>query len=278
MNKPLNRLHGRSSVGLARSAPNVRSCPAQLRELLGRWTVTGHRRRCAGVVGCFGGSRYAPWPEASAGGRRTGIKQAVVVAAVVGLSGATAGAGASTARKARVKAAAVPTFVARTLNGTSNNSANPNWGKAGTNYTRVASSDYADGIATMVAGPNARYISNRIFNDIGQNLFSENNISQWGWAWGQFLDHDMGLRDETPAEDASVPFNTSDPLESFANDTGSIEFNRTPAAPGTGVSSTRQQVNTISSYIDASNVYGVTAASRLDPQWPGRRKPVEQQR
>jgi peroxidase len=44
----------------------------------------------------------------------------------------------------------------------------------------------------MVSGPSPRYISNRVFNDVGQNLFSENDISQWGWAWGQFIDHDIG--------------------------------------------------------------------------------------
>ena len=43
------------------------------------------------------------------------------------------------------------------------------------------------------------------------------------------------------------------------NDFGALSFARTPAAPGTGVDSARQQVNTLSSYIDASNVYGVTA-------------------
>ena len=59
----------------------------------------------------------------------------------------------------------------------------------------------------MVGGPPTRYVSNRIFNDVGQNLFSENDVSQWGWAWGQFIDHDFGLRDETPAESAPIAFN-----------------------------------------------------------------------
>ncbi len=164
---------------------------------------------------------------------------------------------------ARTAQAATPTFVARSLDGSGNNGAHSAWGRAGSNYVRVAAANYADGKSAMVAGPNARYISDRIFNDTGQNLFSENNISQWGWAWGQFLDHDMGLRNENPGEDASVAFNSADPLEAFSNETGTIAFNRTPAAPGTGTTSVRQQVNTLSSYIDASNVYGVSNA-RLD--------------
>ena len=73
----------------------------------------------------------------------------------------------------------------------------------------------------MVGGPSPRYISNRIFNDVGQNLFSENDISQWGWAWGQFLDHDIGLRDETPAEAANMAFDKQDRLEDFSNDSAS---------------------------------------------------------
>jgi hypothetical protein len=158
---------------------------------------------------------------------------------------------------------AVP-FATRTLDGSGNNLTHPTWGQAGTQYARVAPANYADGIGQMVSGPSPRYISNRIFNDVGQNLFSENNISQWGWAWGQFIDHDIGLRDETPAEDASMPYNRHDPLETFNNDIGSsIPDARTPAAPGTGVTTARQQINTLSSFIDASQVYGVTNA-RLD--------------
>jgi hypothetical protein len=103
-------------------------------------------------------------------------------------------------------------------------------------------------------------VSNRIFNDRGQNLFSENAVTQWAWVWGQFMDHDFGLRDETPGERAPLTFNAKDPLETFTNDLGVMAFARTPAAPGTGTSSPRQHVNTISSFIDGSGIYGVTSA------------------
>ena len=154
-------------------------------------------------------------------------------------------------------------FETRTLTGSDNNQTHPRWGQAGTNYRRLAPAVYADGVSAMVPGPNSRYVSNRIFNDLGQNLFSENDVSQWGWAWGQFLDHDMGLRDETPAEHVPIAFDALDPLEAFTNDFGALDFARTPAAPNTGTVVPRQQVNTITSYIDASNVYG-SAATRLD--------------
>jgi hypothetical protein len=89
----------------------------------------------------------------------------------------------------------------------------------------------------MRDGSAARYVSNRIFNDVGQNLFSENGVTQWGWAWGQWLDHDVGREQDHPRQSVPLAFNPRD-----------------AAAPGTGVTTTRQQVNTQSSYIDASNV------------------------
>ncbi|HET7808884.1 MAG TPA: peroxidase family protein [Gaiellaceae bacterium] len=158
---------------------------------------------------------------------------------------------------------AAPLPGGRSLDGSGNNATHPAWGQAGTAYARVAAPSYADGIGQMRSGPSPRYISNRVFNDGGQNLFSENDVSQWGWAWGQFLDHDIGLRDERPAEDASMPFDKHDKLEAFSNDLGTLAFSRSPAAPNTGGTTPRQQINTLSSFIDASNVYGVTP-SRLD--------------
>src|SRR5882762_11542793 len=151
-------------------------------------------------------------------------------------------------------------FASRTLDGSGNNPRHPDWGRAGTLYLRVAPTRYRDGISSMATGPSVRYVSNRIFNDVGENIFSKDGVTQWGWVWGQFLDHDFGLRDERPAENAPIGFDQADPLEAFANDLGAIGFARTPAAPGTGVNTPRQQVNTLSSYIDASNVYGVDPA------------------
>jgi hypothetical protein len=151
----------------------------------------------------------------------------------------------------------------RTLDGSGNNLLHPDWGKVGTQYLRVASPNYADGVAAMVGGPPTRYVSNRVFNDVHQNVFSENAMSQYGWVWGQFMDHVFGLREESTAEPAPIAFDPYDPLEEFQNDFGAIGFERTPAAPGTGVISPRQQINTVSSYIDAWNVYGGTN-QRLD--------------
>jgi hypothetical protein len=172
----------------------------------------------------------------------------IVVAAAVGV-----------ALCAPSSASSAEAFAWRSLDGSRNNRAHPAWGRAGTQYSRVARPSYADGLGGMIGGPLPRQVSNRIFNDIGQNLFSENSVSQWGWAWGQFLDHDFGLRNETPAERVPIAFDRHDPFEQFKSDLP-IDFARTPAARGTGVTVPRQQINTISSYIDASNVYGVTNA------------------
>lgn len=122
----------------------------------------------------------------------------------------------------------------------------------------MAPTSYADGIGVPVAGPNARRISNRVFNDVEQNLFSHRGISQWGTTWGQFLDHTFGLR-AGGASEASIPFDNADPLERFHDDLPVIPFERSGAAPGTGVSTPREQPNLVSSYIEASTVYSDTA-------------------
>jgi hypothetical protein len=151
----------------------------------------------------------------------------------------------------------------RSLDGSGNNVPHPDWGKAGSPYLRVTRPNYADGVGRMDAGPSPRYLSNRIFNDVGQNVFAEDGISQWGWIWGQFLDHTFGLRNERPGEKSPIGFDPDDPLERFENDLGAIDFARTPAAPGTNSVMPREQTNTVSSYIDAFAVYG-GRAGRLE--------------
>ena len=150
----------------------------------------------------------------------------------------------------------------QSLNGANNNPFVPNAGRAGTNYLRIGNARYADGRSQMVSGPNARYISNRVFNDTNVNVFSERGVTQWGNVWGQFIDHNFGLRDEQGTT-ANISFNSTDPLETFTNNLGVIPFVRSAAAPGTGVYNARQHVNTISAFIDADAVYGGTD-TRLD--------------
>ncbi len=147
----------------------------------------------------------------------------------------------------------------RALDGAGNNVQHPEWGQVGRPYSRVAPAAYADGIGVAVAGPPARRVSNRVFADGSQNLFSENGVTQWGFAWGQFMDHTIGLRQEVGGERAPIAFDLHDPLEAFRNDFGAIDFSRTPAAPGTGTAGVvREQINTVSSLIDGWSVYGGT--------------------
>jgi hypothetical protein len=162
---------------------------------------------------------------------------------------------------------AVP-FEIQSLDGSGNNAANPTWGQTNTPYSRVAAARYADGRSQPFDGPNSRLVSNRLHNDVAQNIFSERNVTQWGFVWGQFLDHTFGLRlgrapDDPDGEVANIPFNANDPLEEFTNDLGVIPFERSAPAPGTGITNARQQVNTVNSYISGWPVYGGTN-TRLD--------------
>jgi hypothetical protein len=150
----------------------------------------------------------------------------------------------------------------QSLNGINNNPNFPSLGAAGQRYLRIGPTRYADGRSQPVSGPNSRYVSNREYNDTNVNVFSERGVTQWGNVWGQFIDHNIGLRQENGTV-ANIPFSSTDPLESFTNTLGYIPFTRSAAAPGTGVTNARQHINTQTAYIDAEAVYGNTD-TRLD--------------
>jgi hypothetical protein len=174
----------------------------------------------------------------------------VLVGAVAGAAIARSGPGATP----------FATLEDQSLDGSGNNVAHPQWGQLGHPYSRVAAANYADGRGSPVSGPNPRYVSNRVFNDVTQNIFSERQVTQWSWTWGQFLDHTIGLAQGGGAP-ANIPFNRNDPVERFSNDLGVISFTRDAAAPGTGTDTAhpRQQINTVSSYIDGFAIYGGSA-------------------
>jgi hypothetical protein len=162
-------------------------------------------------------------------------------------------------------------FEVPSLDGSGNNRAHPDWGAAGSGYSRVTAADYADGVGQMIQGPDVRSVSNRIFADeatdeqgqlFSANIFSERQVSQWGWVWGQFVDHNIGLvlgreSGDPQGEDADIALHPEDPME-LLKVPATIGFTRSPWAAGSGKTTPRQQVNTVSSYLDASAVYGGT--------------------
>ena len=162
-------------------------------------------------------------------------------------------------------------LIVRSLDGKGNNLLHPDWGQAGTQYLRVAPPNYADGVSTMVERPVAAVRQqSHLQRRRPEPLLRERHLAV-GLGVGPV--HRPRLR--PPRRDAGRTrpdrVRPSDPLEAFTNDFGVIGL--LPHAGRAGHrshASPRQQINTSRSYIDASNVYGVTHA-RLD--WL--RRPVD---
>ena len=156
----------------------------------------------------------------------------------------------------------------RAIDGSGNNldSAKATWGAAGTNLSRIApaaypGSGYGDTIINESDPPtraNPRDISNAVSAQ-STNLPNNRLMSDFVWQWGQFLDHDISLTGNNAVHGtADIPINDSaDPLWP-----GPIPMNRSDYDPATGAtySVPREQRNLITSYIDASNVYGSDAS------------------
>ncbi|MGH0035647.1 MAG: peroxidase family protein [Myxococcota bacterium] len=146
----------------------------------------------------------------------------------------------------------------RSIDGTGNHAEHPDRNATYTPLARLAPSDYADG-ATSMAGtdrPSARAVSNGVVAQ-GEDIPNPYGTSDYLWQWGQFLDHDLGLTEGVdPPEPAHIAVPAGDRWFD-PDDTGAavIPFNRSIHDEG----APRQQLNEITGWIDASNVYGSDA-------------------
>ena len=158
---------------------------------------------------------------------------------------------------AREVSAAPPAPPYRTIDGIGNNVLNPDWGSAGERLKRLTTADYTDGVSTPAGDtrPSARAVSNLVSAQ-SVSMPDASFASGYLWQWGQFVDHDIDLTD---AQIPNEPFPIIVPLDDPSFPPGGvIGLNRSHYDPtsGTGAGNPRQQVNDITSFHDASMVYG----------------------
>lgn len=154
----------------------------------------------------------------------------------------------------------------RSFDGRNNNPSRPAWGSAGAQLRRFAPAAYADGLSAIGGAnrPGPRHISNVIVDQGSDDIISERLLSAMIYAWGQFIDHDLDLTPTGGTELMLIPIPPGDP--SFDPDntgTQAIYTTRSIFDPATGSSSAnpRQQINTITAWLDGSMIYGSDSAT-----------------
>ena len=128
------------------------------------------------------------------------------------------------------------------IGGLSNNVANPLWGNPGADLLRMVPAAYTDGISapSLPNDLSARAISDLVNSQsdptntsLDIQTVDQNSLSDFGYSFGQFMDHDMDLTLDNGASDPIlVP--VGDPIGG-TNDTP-LAFNRSLWDPATGTS------------------------------------------
>jgi hypothetical protein len=159
---------------------------------------------------------------------------------------------------------------ARSITEIGNNVDNPTWGTAGTDLLRVSPVQYADG-TDLPSAPNdlnPRAISNDL-NNQSSFIFSgmddlggkqSKSLSDFSYVWGQFLDHDLDLT----TDNSGQAFNILADTRTFTQPDGTQTSDPMNAGEPFGrsnfemVDGVRQQINSVTSFEDLSQVYGST--------------------
>ncbi len=147
----------------------------------------------------------------------------------------------------------------RTFDGTNNHLSDTERGAAGTGMIRFGySARFLDSSGTMIGDEqraNSRDVSNAVFAQT-QTAKSVRGLSDLAWAWGQFVTHDleMVMTDDGAEVNGEAPIainDTADPLGPAP-----IPFVRANWEPGSDRGRQRTPINNVTSYLDASLVYG----------------------
>jgi hypothetical protein len=149
----------------------------------------------------------------------------------------------------------------RTIDGSDNNLSDPALNQANTDFARIGPANFADGYDAMQPGPNPREISNIVVANGPDTHLQVNGVALSGmmYAWGQFVDHDLDLeKSGTNTADISIPVPAGDTLPEGTV----IPLTRVAIDPATGVQGhPATAINTITGWLDGSQVYGSDAAT-----------------
>jgi hypothetical protein len=174
-------------------------------------------------------------------------------------------------------------FETRTIDGKNNNVENPDWGSVNSQLLRDVAPAYEydeEGMEHPSGAdrPNVREISNTVTAQENP-IYSDRYATDMLWQWGQFLDHDIDLTEGvSPIEPFPIQIPKGDHyFDPQSTGTQEMFMNRSVYDPATGTApkNPRQQINQITSWIDASMVYGsdpVRAAALRTNDGTGRLK------
>ena len=151
------------------------------------------------------------------------------------------------------------------FDGTGNNLLHTSWGSDNTQLLRIAPAQYGDGTSSPAGAnrPSARLISDVVSAHPAADVTNSRDMTAMMYAFGQFLDHDIDLTPSaSPGQSFNVAVPAGDPwFDPQGTGTQVIPLDRSLYDPSTGTSAVnvRQQLNTITSFIDGSQIYGSTA-------------------
>lgn len=148
----------------------------------------------------------------------------------------------------------------REIDGSGNNLLNPLFGAANTELIRLvpgeaSAGDPVDGVLGDGL-PTVREVSN-IVNDQDVSIVNDRGTSDYLWAWGQFIDHDITLTNAgaVNGEKAAIAIPLGDP-EFDPQGSGTATMNFTRSDYQLDVNGVRQFENDITAFIDGSQIYG----------------------
>jgi hypothetical protein len=158
----------------------------------------------------------------------------------------------------------------RSIDGSGNNPLHADWGRTLTPLLRRTTCAYGDGLDLPSGAnrPSARAISNVVAAQTSSRM-NERYATDFLWQWGQFLDHDLSLTEAaSPPEAFPVSVPSGDPWFDPGH-TGIATMDMSRSDYESDAARVRQQRNSITAFIDASQVYGsdpVRAAVLRGPQ------------